>query len=72
VQKVLKWVLQQNMMRARLLATSWVTGSNARASEQIAAVLREVGRPTDTIFEGREEALAYLCRKIRDWTTEQR
>jgi hypothetical protein len=70
--KVLKWVLQQNMIRAQLLATSWVTGSNDRAREQIAEVLRDVGRETDTLFVERGEALAYLRRKIRDWEAEAR
>lgn len=70
--KVLRWVLQQNMIRARLLATSWVTGGNERSREQIAEVLVDVGRRTDTIFESRDEALDYLHRKIRDWDDEQR
>jgi hypothetical protein len=70
--RVLKWVLQQNMIRAQLLATSWVTGSNDRARGQIAEVLLDVGRQTDTLFESREEALAYLRRKIREFEAEQR
>ena len=70
--RVLKWVLQQNMIRAQLLATSWVTGSNESAREQIAEVLRDVGRQTDTLFAGRDEALSYLRRKIREWEAEAR
>lgn len=70
--RVLKWVLQQNMIRAQLLATSWVTGSNESAREQIAQVLRDVGRQTDTLFEKREEALDYLRRKIREFEAEAR
>src|SRR4051812_28909815 len=41
---VLKWVLQQNDVRAQLLATSWVTGPNGALAEQVRAVLGEVGR----------------------------
>jgi hypothetical protein len=70
--RVLKWVLQQNMIRAQLLATSWVTGSNDRARDQIAEVLLDVGRQTDTLFESREEALAYLRRRIREFEAEAR
>ena len=65
--KVLKWVLQQNQIRARLVATSWVTGENARAREQIAEILNEVGRPADTLFEERDEAIAFLRDRIRAW-----
>jgi hypothetical protein len=65
--KVLKWVLQQNQIRARLVATSWVTGGNVRAREQILEVLRDVGRPVDTVFEQREEAIAFLRARIREW-----
>jgi hypothetical protein len=71
-QKVLRWVLQQNTIRARLLATSWVVGDNARGRSEIETVLRDVGRPLDTIFETRDEALAYLCQRIREWETEPR
>ena len=69
--KVLKWVLQQNAIRARLLATSWVTGGDERIRSQIASVLVEVGRATDTIFDTREEAIAYLRDAIRKWEAEQ-
>lgn len=70
--RVLKWVLQQNTIHARLLATSWVTGGNERSREQIVAVLCDVGRQTDNLFETREDALAYLHLQIREWETEQR
>jgi hypothetical protein len=63
--KVLRWVLQQNMIRARLLATSWVIGENERAREQIREVLVEVGRPADNLFATREDALAFLRERIR-------
>ena len=65
--KVLKWVLQQNQIRARLVATSWVTGGNAHAREQILTILRDVGRPTDTIFDRREDAVEFLREQIREW-----
>jgi hypothetical protein len=65
--KVLRWVLQQNMIRARLLATSWVIGDNERAGEQIREVLVEVGRPADNLFATRDEALAFLRERIRTW-----
>src|SRR3569832_1489323 len=58
--KVLRWVLQQNMIRARLLATSWVIGDNERAGEQIREVLLEVGRPAANLFATRDEAHAVL------------
>lgn len=63
--KVLAWILQQNQLRAQIVATSWVIGTNVRAGEQIRAVLLEVGRPTDTIFTTLDEAKAYLSDRIR-------
>ncbi len=68
-QRVLRWVLQQNMVRARLLATSWVTGGNPLARSQIEAILREVGRPTNTVFESRDEAMDHLRAEIAAWRT---
>jgi hypothetical protein len=65
--RVLRWVLQQNSLRAQLVATSWVTRGNERAREQIAEVLGEVGRPVDTIFELRDQALEHIAREIRRW-----
>ena len=62
---VLKWVLQQNMRRATLVATSWVTGGDEQVRERICSVLTEVGRPTETVFATREEAIEYLRERIR-------
>lgn len=70
--KVLKWVLQQNQIRARLIATSWVTNGNLHSREQIATILHEVGRATDTIFDERTDALAYLRQQIRQWEDQNR
>ncbi|MBK6316832.1 MAG: hypothetical protein IPF53_21730 [Blastocatellia bacterium] len=63
--KVLAWILQQNQLRAQIVATSWVIGANVRAGEQIRDVLLEVGRPTDTIFATVDEAKVYLRDRIR-------
>lgn len=63
--RVLAWILQQNQVRAQIVATSWVIGTNIRAGEQIRAVLEEVGRPTDNIFTTPEEAKAFLQDRIR-------
>jgi len=69
---VLRWVLQQNSLRALIIGTSWVTGSNDGAREQITGVLRDVGRSDETIFQQRDEAIAHLRREIARWTEEQR
>jgi hypothetical protein len=69
---VLRWVLQQNSLRALIIGTSWVTGSNDGAREQITGVLRDVGRSDETIFRQRDEAIAHLRREIARWTEEQR
>lgn len=65
--RVLRWVLQQNQIRARLLATSWVTGDNQVARQQIESVLTSVGRPVTTVFNTRAEALTHLRGAIREW-----
>ena len=62
---VLAWILRQNQLRAQIVATSWVIGTNLRAGDQIRAVLREVGRPTDNVFTTRDEAMAFLRDRIR-------
>lgn len=67
---VLAWVLRQNQLRAQIVATSWVVGANRRAGEQIREVLLAVGRPTDTIFETRDEAIAFLRARIRAFREE--
>lgn len=69
--KVLRWVLQQNQIRAQLVATSWVTEGNTRVQAQIEAVLNEVGRPSNNIFETRDAAIEYLRTKIRQWELAQ-
>lgn len=62
---VLAWILQQNQLRAQIVATSWVIGANVRAGDQIRRVLVEVGRPTDNVFTTRAEAQAFLRDRIR-------
>lgn len=67
--RVLRWVLQQNQIRARLLATSWVAGTNDAGRQQIEQILTSVGRPISTVFATRAEALTHLREAIREWQT---
>lgn len=62
---VLAWTLRQNQLRAQIVATSWVIGTNLRAGEQIRDVLVQVGRPTNNVFTTRQEATSFLMDRIR-------
>lgn len=71
-ERVLCWVLQQNSLRAGLVASAWVTGDNATARERISRVLVEAGRSAETVFATRDEALAHVRLEILRWTSDGR
>jgi hypothetical protein len=62
---VLMFILRRNMARPGYLCSAWVVGTNAYIDGRIRDVLTAAGRPTDTIFETRDQALDYLRGRIR-------
>jgi hypothetical protein len=69
---VVKWVLEQNQKRARLVATSWVYGDNDRAAAQIRSLLEEVGRSTGNLFARDDEALQYIRGRLAAYLAQPR
>jgi hypothetical protein len=58
--QVLKSVIQRTVLQPSFVCAAWFTGANPAVHDEIVRLRREAGRPTDDVFETRDEAIAYL------------
>ncbi len=65
--QVLKSVIQRTVLQPSFVAAAWYTDENRTIYDEIMRVRREAGRPTDDVFETRDEAIAFLRSAITAW-----
>lgn len=64
---VLKSVVTRTIGQDTFVASAWICGANLDVKGEIVAILREAGRPGDSVFASRDEALEYLRACIVEW-----
>jgi hypothetical protein len=67
LRQIIKSVIQRTVLQPSFVAAAWYTGDNRRVFDEIRQVRKDAGRPTDDVYETRDEAIEFLRAAIRAW-----
>jgi hypothetical protein len=72
VREVLKSVIQRTVLQPSFIGAAWYTRENRAIFDEIRRLRAEAGRPTDDVFETRDEALDFVGGLIAHWKLSRR
>ena len=72
VREVLKSVIQRTVLQPSFIGAAWYTRENRAIFDEIRRLRTEAGRPTDDVFETRDEALDYVSGLVVNWRLDHR
>ena len=67
VRQVLKSVIQRTVLQPNFVGAAWYTRENRAIFDEIVRLRREAGRPSDDVFETRDEAVGYVRDLVAAW-----